>query len=122
MKYLIPCIFCILVMASCNKNSGPPKGILDQKKMQTVLWDMIRVQMLAQQITGADTTKDLVVETNEFTNKVFKIHHITQKEFDKSYDWYLKNPKVLSVMLDSLQAKKSRVKMSRLPKPSVESK
>lgn len=117
MKYLIPCIFCILVMASCDKNPGPPKGILNQEKMQTVLWDMIRVQMLAQQITGADTTKDLVAETNEFTNKVFEIHHITQKEFDKSYEWYLKNPKILSVMLDSLHAKKSRVKMTRLAKP-----
>jgi len=111
-------ILCILVISGC-KQSSPPKDVLQKEKMKEVIWDVMQAQMLAQQITLTDTSLNLVDETNALTLKVFEYHHTNKEQFDKSYDWYLKNPKDLNEILDSLYLQKSRIEIPVLEKPKT---
>ena len=106
-------IRCILIIAtsvlfySCKETV--PSGIIKQNKMQEVLWDMLRADALSHQIANSDSTKLADDERAKLKRQVFKIHNITEDQFDKSYSYYVQHPEIMRNMLDSLNSQKIRV-------------
>lgn len=119
MRNLILSIFCILSTVSCVDKQPVPKNVLPEEKMKAVMWDIARAQMVAQQVVASDSSINVVDATKKLTDEVFKIHHVTKKDFDKSYNWYLKNPQILNRLLDSLYTQKSRAEMPALKRPEL---
>lgn len=76
--------------------------------MKSVLWDMTRAQLMAEHNARKDSIINLNAETRLLTEKVFTIHKITSKDFDRSYNWYTAHPDQMQVMLDSLYTQKQR--------------
>ena len=72
------------------------------------MWDLIRADQLSQELILRDTSKKAKRENLRLYQDVFKLHKITKEEFDVSYNFYNKRPDIFRVMIDSLQAKKSR--------------
>lgn len=101
-------ILSTLFLISCSSDVEVPKDILKEEKMKAVLWDVMRAQYLATQIAGTDSLTTVAAETKVLTNKIFDIHHITPEEFEKSYGWYIKHPKLMSALFDSLLVQKQR--------------
>lgn len=104
-------IFLLLISASlvaCSSKENVPSNVLSDSKMKVVLWDIMRAQFLAQHKAGQDSTINLDAETRTLTEKVFEIHKINSRDFDRSYNWYTAHPDRLQVMLDSLYTQKQR--------------
>lgn len=101
-------IFFITTLVACSTKERPPSNVLSKNEMQSVLWDVIRAQFLAQHNARKDSTINLNAETRILTDKVFNIHKITSKDFDRSYNWYTAHPDQFQVMMDSLYTQKQR--------------
>lgn len=107
MKRII-CLFFITILVACSAKENAPSNVLSGSEMKSVLWDMMRAQVLAQHNARQDSTINLNAETSALTEKVFKFHKITSKKFDRSYDWYTAHPDIMQVIFDSLYTQKQR--------------
>jgi hypothetical protein len=93
------CLVCLVFLFSCKEKQ--PKDIIPQNQMKMVLWDMMRVDELANYNMKKDTLfGDLA---KPYYKEVFRVHHITQKEFKRNLDYYLDHPDMFKSVLDSLQ-------------------
>ncbi len=102
-------IFIMLcILFSCSGKNKIPDGIIQQKEMQNILWDVIRAQALAEEIAQKDSGINKPAETKALTQKVFEIHKVKSSDFDKSYAWYTSHPDVLRIIFDSLNVQKRK--------------
>ena len=113
---MIKCILIISISVlfySCKDSI--PSGIIDQNKMQEILWDIFRADALSQQLISIDPAKSLPVENIGLTSKVFSIHNITEEQFEKSYSYYTHHPDMMRNILDSLNVQKTRMITFEIP-------
>lgn len=100
---LIPCLF---LSTACS--DGKPGGVMPEEKMQAVLWDLA---LAGEYVNGyvyyQNPAQNRAVVNQTLLNEIYKVHDIDKKTFDKSLEYYKKNPKILMAMLDSIVAKKS---------------
>lgn len=101
-------IFLITTLVACSAKENAPSNVLSQSEMKSVLWDVLRVQFLAEQNVKQDSTLNVNAETRLLTEKVFTIHKISSKDFDRSYNWYTSHPDQMQELLDSLYTQKQR--------------
>ena len=94
----------LLVLISCN-NNDLPKDILPEKKMQTIVWDMLRADELIIYEQAKDTAFDRKKRSNELYQQVFQVNNITAAQFKKSFQYYQNRPDLLKPLFDSLQKK-----------------
>lgn len=111
-KSILPVfIFCIIF--SCKPST--PFEIIKPSKMQEILWDVFKADALAQQIIKADSSKSLEKESVMLTKKVFVIHKITEKQFEKSYTYYTQHPDIMKIIMDSINVQQSRMSILAIP-------
>ena len=82
--------------------------------MSAILWDIIRAQVMANEVSRNDSSINAVARTKSLTQKVFEIHKITSSSFEKSYEWYSGHPDILRLMFDSLYSQKQRENESQM--------
>jgi hypothetical protein len=115
MKPFICFIFSAIII-SCNSGNKTPSNIIQPEEMQSILWDVMRAQTLANEIAVKDSSVNAAVETKYLSQKIFQIHKIDSSDFNKSYNWYVKHPDALKLIFDSLYAQKERENSLRLKK------
>ncbi len=108
MKNLFGLLF-LSIIISCDSGNKPPSNIIQPKEMQSILWDVMRAQTLANEIAIKDSSINTVATTNLFSVKIFKIHKTDSTTFSNSYSWYIKHPDILKLIFDSLYVQKERV-------------
>ena len=113
MKNFFLCLLAF-ILVSCSGKNKVPAGIIQQKEMQHILWDMIRAQALSGEMTRKDSTINEVAETKILTQKVFEIHHITSSAFDQSYAWYTSHPEIMRIIFDSMNIQNQRQNSLRM--------
>jgi len=98
-----------------------PSEIIKPKKMQEVLWDVLKAEALVQQMVKADSGKSQNIESNKLTAQVFMIHNITKEDFEKSYSYYIDHPDIMRGIFDTLSTQKTQINIleRRLPKPVI---
>lgn len=98
----------LLVVCSCGKRDVP-RGILPQKKMQSVLWDMIQAdEFVRDYMLTRDTTLNDTLESTKLYTKVFELNKVTKDEFTRSFDYYKTHPSLMKEVMDSLNAMAQR--------------
>ena len=108
-KTLLLIISCVILVA-CKNKKAIPGGILPQKKMQEVLWDMMRAdQFLTDFVINKDTAANRDTESIKLYRSIFAIHHISKKEFRESFLFYNDHPALLKTIMDSIAAKQIAV-------------
>jgi hypothetical protein len=95
-----------------------PKNILPTKKMQAVMWDMLRADELADYYGGIDTSMRKWTVRVGYYKQIFQLHSITEQGFKKSLLYYQNHPSELQVILDSLQAQGDRAQKIESSKPT----
>ncbi len=91
---------------ACSDKNELPKGILPRQKMQDVMWDIIRAEeFLNGFVIYKDTSIDKIAESKKWYDKIYQLHKITKKDFDKSYAYYKDHPVLMKQILDSLSKK-----------------
>ena len=114
MKRILYFIFPVLLLASCGDDNGDiPKDIIGKEKMQKILWDIMLADQFSTQYLSKDTVRARVrTKTMELYEEVFRIHHTTKAEFQKSFKFYESRPDITKLMFDSLSARASRERMT----------
>lgn len=87
-------------IVSCNKDKLP-EGVLDEKAMVELLTEMHTADAYFKVTTGSEYDT-LIGEINYTYNQIFKKHGTTKENFEKSMDYYSKNPKKFRAMYEKV--------------------
>ncbi len=111
-------IYCIISMAffSCYSKDSIPSDIIKPAEMKSILWDVLRSQTLANEMSVRDSTIKVAIQTKELTRKAFEIHKTDSAQFNKSYNWYVRHPLQFKVIFDSIDAQKQMQNILQLKK------
>jgi len=102
----------LLFVLSCSDQNSVPKDIIAKDKMGKILWDLVQADQYSTQYLVKDSAKiNVKQETMKLYEEVFRIHHITKDEFQKSFAFYLAHPDITKVMFDSISANANRQRM-----------
>ena len=112
MNKIIICFLTCIFLGACYSADNLPANIIKPTEMKNILWDVMRAQTLATEISMKDSMVNQAAETKELSHRVFKIHHTDSASFNKSYNWYVKHPDILKCIFDSLYAQKQRENVS----------
>ena len=99
-----PLIFLFAFMfGSCSDKEKIPAGLIPQKKMQAILWDMMRAdQFLTDFVLNRDTSLNKSAERLKYYSRIFSLHKINRDEFQQSFHYYQKNPALFKMLMDSI--------------------
>jgi len=104
-KLLFP-FFVFFFAISCTNKKKIPKDILQQQKMQAVLWDMISAgEFLSAFVLNKDSIINKDSTKLKIYGQVFQVHRITKEQFEKSYSYYRDHPELIKEIVDSLSKK-----------------
>ena len=101
MRYY-PIAFFLFLFQSCLEKNNIPPGVLSKDKMQSVLWDMLRADQFVIDNASRDSLLNKEKKSIELYEQVFKVHHITKNDFQKSLDFYQGRPDLLKIIIDSI--------------------
>ncbi len=97
---------CLLV--SCSGKNKIPSDIIGINQMTEIMWDVLRAQAFASEMSRRDSAVNIVAETKALTQKALDVHKTSAAEYDKSYNWYSKHPDIMQIIFDSLYNQKQR--------------
>ena len=111
-------ICCSLIIAGCKNKNRIPADIIPQKKMQAILWDMMRAdQFLSDFVLNKDPGLDKRTESIKLYTRVFAIHHISKEQYEKSFSFYKTHPALFKVIMDSLSTAKTEAPTEMIKQP-----
>jgi hypothetical protein len=96
-------LFCLIAGVGC-KGKSRPAGVLDEKQMQVILWDILRADEVTNYYQISDSSYATLEKHSAIYFSIFQLHHTTRAAFIKSLHYYEENPDKLKPVLDSLQA------------------
>jgi hypothetical protein len=103
-KILLIASILFLFVGCAGKNTIPP-GVLPQKKMQAILWDLMRAdQFLNEYVLNKDSSLNKKTESQKYYQQIFAIHKISREEFQYSFSFYKMHPVLFKPILDSISA------------------
>ena len=112
-------ICCLFIITGCKNKNRIPAGILPQKKMQAVIWDMMRAdQFLTDFVFSKDTILDKNMERTRLYSQVFAIHQISKEKYEESFSFYKTHPALFKVIMDSLSHAKAEAP-TEIVKPPI---
>lgn len=107
MRVILLALFIITVVGCTNRNKIP-SGILSQKEMREVLWDVMQVNEYAQNYIANDTLKNYKKERTILYQQVFDLHKVSRPVFNKSFDYYMSRPDLTQAIFDTLAAQQAQ--------------
>jgi hypothetical protein len=118
MKTGLLIICCSLIITGCKNKNRIPADIIPQKKMQAILWDMMRAdQFLTDFVLNKDPGLDKRTESIKLYTRVFTIHHISKEQYERSFSFYKMHPVLFKVMMDSLSIPKTEAPTEMIKQP-----
>lgn len=121
MKKVIP-ILAILVFSGCSHKNRIPKGVLSQKEMTAIMWDMVRADEYFN-FTSNNSDSLRRIERISMYEQIFRLHSTNQSVFKKSISFYQSRPDLFKVISDSLRSTEKKVyeDQNRVPTPVLDS-
>ena len=111
-------ICCLFFIAGCKNKNRIPAGIIPQKKMQAIVWDMMRAdQFLTDFVLSKDSSLDKRTESIKLYTKVFAIHQISKEQYEESFSFYKTHPALFKVIMDSLSHPKAESPTEMMKQP-----
>jgi hypothetical protein len=92
-----------MLVAGCNTKPPIPKNVLPPEKMQSVLWDLLRADELANYYIPSDSSFKTLDKHDSLYQDIFSIHKISKEDFKRSMKYYQSRPDLLQTIMDSLQ-------------------
>jgi len=104
---------------ACNNQPSVPKNILPPPQMQSILWDVIRTDMMVNYQQARDTSLNRFVKSIQLYQQIFALHHTTKEQFKQSLQYYQTHPQMLQTILDSLYSQSSRTNNNTKPTDNI---
>src|SRR6187549_2455985 len=99
MKFLLPLL---LLLAACSKKPVEiPSDVISKDSMIVILTDVHLAEAVLQlkNLSRNDSTKQIALGYYQW---VFEKHKITPEQFNRSFDFYVKQPELMTTMYDSV--------------------
>jgi len=115
---LLLLVLCLSIFAGCGNDDEIPKDVIAKDKMGKIFWDMIQADQYAIQYLTKDSARSkLMPETMKLYEEIFRIHHVSRQEFQKSFQFYQAHPALTKTIFDSLSvaATRQRVELFKSP-------
>lgn len=110
-----------IIITGCKNKSRIPADIIPQKKMQAILWDMMRAdQFLSDFVLNKDSSLDKRTESIKLYRQVLAIHHISKEQYAESFSFYKTHPALFKVIMDSLSIPKTEAPTEMIKGPVPE--
>ncbi|HVY76132.1 MAG TPA: DUF4296 domain-containing protein [Puia sp.] len=109
---------------SCTNRDAVPSDIIQPDSMQVILRQVIVADQFATQFLLKDsahkdsTHRNVKAETLQLYETIFRLHHTSRQEFNKSLAFYNSRPDLQRKLFDSLSAYETRHR-DELYKPVV---
>src|SRR5215207_2793736 len=107
MNRFFPFTVLLFFLSACSPEV--PKYVLPPDKMQSLLWDLLRADELANYKMSFDSTWATSIKHQEIYQEIFAIHKIGHQQFQTSLQYYQSNPRLLKRVLDSIQTSGDRL-------------
>lgn len=101
----------ILVVAGCSESKKVPPEIIQQPRMEKILWDMMQADRFVASFIMPVKDEDSAIKKEKAAvlyEQVFRLNNISRDEFLKSYKFYLGRPDLTKTMFDSIAARADR--------------
>ncbi len=103
MRLLVFMLLLFGVVQGCKRRIAIPSDIIPPERMQMVIWDLLRADEFVNAfVIAKDSTRDRKSECTRLYQNIFRIHHISREEFQKSLSFYQVHPLLTRGMMDSL--------------------
>ena len=101
----------MIFIFGCTNTTKIPKDILSKKKMEVVLWDVIRAERFSTFFLLKDSaSRNIQSDKFKLYDQVFSVHKVSKDDFIKSYKYYLSRPDIAKEIFDSIAVKAERQK------------
>ena len=105
MRKFLLIFFVLFFTLGCKSKNSVTGGVLSQKKMQLILWDLMRAdQFLADYVLNKDSSVNKTTESLKYYQQIFSIHKVSKEDFQHSFSFYKSHPALLKEIMDSLSA------------------
>jgi Domain of unknown function (DUF4296) len=108
MKFTLLFTTLLVFIFSCNKKL--PSGIIEQEKMEVLLWEQMRADAFTREFLSRDSSKIVETEQLKLQQKIFAKYDIDKETFYNSYAYYLNHTDLMKPLLDSIVSKNTRIK------------
>jgi hypothetical protein len=101
----------ILFVSGCTDNKKIPPGVIEQPRMEKILWDMMQADRYVAAFIVPNRKDDSALKKEKAAvlyEQVFQLNKISREDFLKSYKFYLGRPDLTKVMFDSIAARADR--------------
>ncbi len=95
---IIKVLFISIIFYSCNND----EKLLSISEMKFVMWDVINADEWIKLKNANQSSDSIKKESNNFYNKIFDLHKITEQQFYNSYKFYQSHPIEMKILLDSI--------------------
>ncbi|HTQ29113.1 MAG TPA: DUF4296 domain-containing protein [Puia sp.] len=104
-------LFCCWLATGCTNPGHIPSDVIGKDSMAQILWDLVQADQFSTNYLVKDSARmNVKTETMKLYDEVFALHHISRKDFDKSFQFYLDHPDITTVMFDSISARANRMR------------
>lgn len=113
----------LFLIAGCKSKNAVPHDVLPQKKMQAVLFDMMRAdQFLSDYVLNKDSSLKKDAESIKLYQQVLAVNAVTKEKFVRSFTFYKMHPVLLKAIMDSIvSAPEPLVVTKTVTKPNKDS-
>jgi hypothetical protein len=94
-----------LVLFSCASDVVVPKDVMSPNKMETVMYDVIRVDELVDFSISIDSSYRNFSKRTALYDSIFSFHAVSKEDYHRSLQFYQSRPDLLKAILESLQKK-----------------
>jgi hypothetical protein len=103
MRKLLTCSLLTCLFAVCTPDDQKvPDNILSVDSMKVIIWDLSQAGAYASFLNEKDTATKIL--NTAYFAAALQVHHLTKKEFFKSFDFYQKQPLLNKQLFDSVSA------------------
>jgi len=97
----------VLWISGCSRNKIP-SDIIQPHEMGNILFEISMAENFVNSYLAKDSSRNRASDIRQEYQKIFALHHITEEQFRKSYDFYRSNIDIFKTMMDSLNARAQR--------------
>lgn len=92
-----------LFLTACSGTVSVPSTVLPPKKMEAVLYDVVRADEMVDFFSIMDSTYRTPNKRTNLYDTIFQLHAINKEVFKKSLEFYQTRPDLLKAIFEALQ-------------------
>jgi len=110
MKQLFGVFIICFLCYCCSDKEKKDSSILSEKQVTEIMWDLMRADQWVQDFVMKDSSKNKKEESVKLYEEIFRLHHTTHEQFEKSRKYYESDPVHFRPIIDSLAKKHNPIK------------